>query len=142
MSNLRQSAWTTYSAQTGVRSETTYTGGLRLYYAERRKQVTILSAIDVTTGLTMSCVVPTKGPIDYAVNELRRFALEAGRTSGKLQSDQESSIKALVNAAAAKFGMGVQMAPSYYKQSQGVVERWHRELWGHTRVLKATVESN
>ena len=34
------------------------------------------------------------------------------------------------------------MAPSYYKQSQGVAERWHRELWGHTRVLKATMESN
>ena len=27
-------------------------------------QITVLSAIDVTTGLTMSCVVPSKGPID------------------------------------------------------------------------------
>ena len=50
--------------------------------------VTVLSAIDVTTGLTMSCVVPKNGSIDYSVNEIQRFALEAGRTSGKLQSDQ------------------------------------------------------
>ena len=106
------------------------------------KQVTIRYAIGVATGLTMSCGVPTKGPIDYAVNELRRFALEAGRTAGKLHIDQASSINALVNVAAAKLGMGVQMSPGYYKQSQGVVERWHRELWGHTRVLKATMESN
>ena len=80
---------------------------------ESGDMVTVLSAIDVTTGLTMSCVVPKKGPIDYSVKELRRCALEAGRTAGKLQSDQESSIKALVNAAAANLGMGVQMSPSY-----------------------------
>ena len=67
-----------------------------------------MSAVDITTGLTMSCVVPQKGPIDYSVNELRRFALEAGRTAGKLQSDGEPAVKALVNAAAAKLGMGVQ----------------------------------
>ena len=107
--------------------------------AKEGTQVTIRSAIDVTTALTMSCDVPTKGPIDYAVNELRRFALEAGRTSGKLQSDHGPSINSLINAAAAKLGMAVQMAPIYYTQSQGVVERWHRELWGHTRVLNATV---
>ena len=91
--------------------------------------MTVLTAIDVTTGLTMSCVVPKKGPLDYSINELRRFALEAGRTAGKLMSDGEPAIKALANAAAAKLGMGVQKSPGYSSQSQGVVERWHRELW-------------
>ena len=65
---------------------------------------------------------PSKGPNDYATNELHRFTLEAGRATSKLYTDQEAAIEALANAAVAKLGMGLQMPPSYYKHPQGYVE--------------------
>ena len=67
--------------------------------------VTVLSAVDVTTGMTASCVVKEKGSNDYAINELHRFALEVGRSQGILQSDQEPAIRALCRDVASKIGM-------------------------------------
>ena len=102
---------------------------------------TVLSAIDVTTGMVATCVVQEKGPGDYAVNEIRRFVLEVGRSQGILQSDQEPAIRARCNLAASKAGMSVRLAPAYSHQSQGNVERWHRELQA-VRVFKEVVVNN
>ena len=74
---------------------------------------TVLSAVDVTTGMVASCVVQEKGASDYAVNEVRRFVLEVGRSQGILQSDQEPAIRALCSAAGAKIGCAVRLAPAY-----------------------------
>ena len=87
-----------------------------------RPNATARSAIGITSWQTLSCVVPTNGPIDYVVTELRRFALDAGWVEGTLQSGQEPAITELVNSAAAELGMGVHMTPVNYTQSQGSVE--------------------
>ena len=49
-------------------------------------QVTLATAIDLLSGLGLSCVVPSYGRSVYAPAELRRcFVLETGRTFGILQ---------------------------------------------------------
>ena len=65
-------------------------------------QVPVLSAVDVKTGMSMSSVVKSKGSIEYAFNELRRFVEELGRSHGIVQSDQEASIRQLCRDAAAQ----------------------------------------
>ena len=75
--------------------------------------VTVLSAVDVTTGMAASCVVKEKGSHNYAINELHRFALEVGRSQGVLQCDQEPAIRALCLDAATKIGMTTRLAPTY-----------------------------
>ncbi|CAE7439381.1 RE2 [Symbiodinium natans] len=59
-------------------------------------QVTLLTAVDLLSGMGLSCVVPAKGRSVYAQAELRRYILEIGRTFGILQIDPEPSLKALV----------------------------------------------
>ena len=44
---------------------------------EERPMTTILTAIDIDTGMTMACVVQRKGITDYAVAEVQRFVLES-----------------------------------------------------------------
>ena len=52
-------------------------------------QVTLLTSIDLLSGLGLSCVVPSKRGSAFAQAELRRFILETGRTFGILQIDPE-----------------------------------------------------
>ena len=87
---------------------------------------TVLSAVDITTGMVSSCIVKEKGSSDYAINELQRFVLEVARSQGVLQSDQEPAIKLLCRDVATKIGMTTRLSPVNSKQSQGIVERWRR----------------
>ena len=103
---------------------------------------TILSAVDVTTGMVSSCVVKEKGPNDYAVNELQRFVLEVGRSQGVLQSDQEPAIKLLCRDVAAKIGITTRLSPVNSKQSQGIIEKRHRDLHKAIKVFKETILMN
>ena len=48
-------------------------------------QRTILTAVDVQTGLSTAVVVPNKGRHSYSVAELKTFIYETGRTNGILQ---------------------------------------------------------
>jgi len=98
--------------------------------------IPVLTAVDVTTGLTMAAVVPKKGVNNYALAELRRFILEAGRSRGVLQTVQEPATKVLARQAALQLSMTTRPAPNYSSSSSGAVERWHRELWGHAKTLK------
>ena len=105
-------------------------------------RATVLSAVDVTTGMTMAAVVKNKGSNNYAITELHRFILECGRSRGVLQSDQEVAIRALLRDAATRIGMTTRLSPAYSHQSQGTAERWHRELWGLVKVFKEMVKTN
>ena len=58
--------------------------------------VTMLTAVDITTGMSASSIVKNKGASDYAINEVIRFVLEVGRSQGVLQTYQEPAIRALV----------------------------------------------
>ncbi len=107
-----------------------------------KNTVTMLTAVDVTTGMSASSIVKNKGPNDYAVNEVIRFVLEVGRSQGVLQTDQEPAIRALAREAATKLGMTTRLAPAYSHRSQGSVERWHKELHGHVKLLREMIKIN
>ena len=49
---------------------------------------------------------------------------------------------ALVRTVATKIGMSTRLAPTYSSRSQGSVQRWHSELWGHIKILKETINQN
>ena len=108
------------------------------------KTIPVLTAVDVTTQLCMAVLVPDKpSMMNYMINHLQAFIFECGRTQGILQSDNEDTLNALLQATAAKVGsMTVRHSPSYSSNSQGSVERLHRTLLGQIRVVKAQVESN
>ena len=108
------------------------------------KTIPVLTAVDVTTQLCRAVMVPDKpSMMDYMVNNLQAFVFECGRTQGILQSDNEDTLHAFLQATAAEVGsMTVRHAPSYSSNSQGSVERLHRTLLGQARVVKAQVESN
>ena len=107
-----------------------------------RMSTTALTACDVTTGTVMAAVVKNKGVNDYVVNELRRFILECGRSNAVLQSDQESSIRALCQEVAAKVGMSTRLSPAYSSRSLGSAERWHESLWAQCKLFKELLKDN
>ena len=99
-------------------------------------QVTLLNAVDVTTKLGMSCVVPRKGRSRYAKAELKRFIFEVGRTYGLLQHDPEASLKALVEQVLEDLGgMTSRQTPVGWKQAQGAVGNLQSTLYGQIRTL-------
>ena len=109
---------------------------------DQGKEVTVLTAIDITTGLTSSSIVESKGVNDYAVAEMRRFIFETGRSKSVLQTDNEPAMKALAMAVAEATGVSVRHSPVYSSQSQGSVERFHSTLWQQTRTLMESMRVN
>ena len=101
-----------------------------------RMSTTALTTCDVPTGMVMAAVVKNEGVNDYAVNELRRFILECGRSNTVLQSDQESSIRALCQEVAAKVGMSTRLSPAYSLRSLGSAERRHESLWAQCKLFE------
>ena len=100
-------------------------------------QVTLVTAIDLLSGLGLSRVVPSKGRSVYAQAELRRFVLETGRTFGILQIDPEPSLKALVAEITSEVGgLSVRHSPSGWKQAQGAVGTLQSNLYAQIRALK------
>ena len=85
-------------------------------------QRTILTAVDVQTGLSTAVVVPNKGRNSYSVAELRKFIYETGRTYGILQYDKEPALKALVTDVAKELGgMSIRATPKDWKQAHGSI---------------------
>ena len=82
-------------------------------------QLALVTAIDLPSGLGLSCVVPSKGRSVYAQAELRSFALETGRTFAILQIDPKPSLKALVAEITSEVGgLSVRHSPTGWKQAQ------------------------
>ena len=52
---------------------------------ETGTRVTVLTAIDIQTGMPMATVVTQKGVTKHALYELRSFIYETGRTYGVVQ---------------------------------------------------------
>ena len=74
----------------------------------------------------MATVVTSKGANLHAVTELKRFILETGRSFAYLQSDQEPSIKAVLQAVVKQLpGLNLREAPAHSSASQGSTERFH-----------------
>ena len=95
---------------------------------ENKEQTTLLTAVDIETGMSLAVVVDHKGTNDYAIAELVRFLHETGRTQGTLQtgvvqSDQENSIKQLLRDLSTATGLPIRHSPTYSSQSLGALER-------------------
>ena len=105
-------------------------------------RVTLVTAIDLLSGLGLSCVAPSKGRSVNAQAELRRFALETGRTFGILQIDPEPSLKALVAEITSEVGgLSVRHSPTGWKQAQGAVGTLQSNLYAQIRALKLDLEA-
>ena len=114
---------------------------------ETKEQTTLLTAVDVNTGMSMAAVVNNKGSNDYIIAELVRFLHETGRTQGTLQagvvqSDQEAAIKQVLRDLSTATGLPIRHSPTYSSQALGAVERWHKQLWALARTLKQSVYDN
>ena len=106
----------------------------------KKTAVSVLTATDVTSGMTMAAVVPGKGATDYNVSELSRFIHEVGRTKGMLQSDQEPSVQTLLRRVSARLGVSIRTSPAYSSGSLGNAERFHRQLWALLRTMREQVK--
>jgi hypothetical protein len=115
-----------------------------------KTSTTILTGIDVQTGMRMAVLVTNKHQdFQHNVQSIRAFLLECGRVqavlnSTVLQTDQEDHLIALLHAAANKSGgnISVKQASAYSSQSQGSVERSHRTLMGQVSALKSQRQQN
>ena len=76
-------------------------------------QQTLLTLIDARSQLAAATVVPHKGINSYAITEAKRFLYDVGRTNAILQTDDETSIKALTKELARQIsGLTVRVAPT------------------------------
>ena len=107
------------------------------------ESMAVMTAVDIQTQMCMAVTVPDKSThIAYMTNSLRSFVLECGRTNGILQSDNEPTLKSVINATAAKVGnMTTRTAPNYSSNSQGSVDRFHRTLFGQVKALREQLQS-
>ena len=107
------------------------------------QQQTVLNAIDVQIGLSMSAVVPSKGRQAYSTAELKKFIYETGRTCGILQYDQEPSLKALVTETVNQLGgMSTRATPKDWKQAHGSIGRLQQTLLGQARTLRLQLQEH
>ena len=107
------------------------------------KSVTLLTATDVLTKLSMTCVVPKKGKSRYAQAELKRFVFETGRTFGIIQHDAEASLQALVEAVLTDLGgLSRRTTPVGWKQASGSVGNAQQTLFGQVRTLTLQVKND
>ena len=107
---------------------------------ETGARVTVLTAIDIQTGVSMATVVTQKGITRHALHELRQFVYEAGRTYGIVQADQEPAILDLARALLKEIpGLSMRASPAYHSQSLGTAERYHQSLHAQARALRLHV---
>ena len=107
---------------------------------ETGTRVTVLTAIDVQTGVSMLTVVTQKGITRHALYELLQFIYEAGRTYGIIQTDQEPAILDLARALLKEIpGLSMRASPAYHSQSLGTEERYRQSLHAQARTLRLRV---
>ena len=107
---------------------------------EADSKVTVLTAIDIQTGMSMATVVTQKGTTRHAVYELSQFLYEAGRAYGILQTDQEPAILDLARTLLKEIpGLSMHASPTYHSQSLGTAERYYQSLRAQARALRLHV---
>lgn len=105
--------------------------------SEHEDTTTIITAVDMQTGLGMSVVTPSKGKGKRCIAELKRFIFEIGRTYGIIQYDFEPSLKALITELLKeRGGMSMRATPKDWKQAHGSVGRWQQNFYGQVRALR------
>ena len=122
-----------------------------MYYKalEEKQTTSVLTAVDVETGMCMAVQLEDKTRhVQYLSTCLQQFFMECGRTHAilnntVLQSDQEDFIISLIKMMATAMGgnIAVRQSPAYTSQAQGSVERFHRTLMGQVRAIKLQLEN-
>ena len=104
---------------------------------------TLLTLVDVRSQLAAATIVPHKCVSSYAIAEANIFLYEVGRTNAILQTDDETSTKALTKELARQIcGLAVRVAPAGSKESQGSVERYHQTLHAQIRTLRLALAAS
>jgi len=104
-------------------------------------EMTILTGIDVTSGMVCASQLPPKKPTPHSVGLVKNFLLEIGRTAAILQCDNEPAIKLLLQRVVADMGLlKLQYAAPYSSASMGSAERFHASLQGQARTLLSDLE--
>ena len=105
---------------------------------------TILTAIESTTGLGLAVLTSKKGYTPHQAAQLHRWIIKHGFTKSVLQSDHETSLMQSVSTVATDLKLPTSVSPPYSHQSQGKVERFHRNLFDqlHTTRLQWSRELN
>ena len=93
-------------------------------------------AIESTTGLGLAVLTSKKGYTPYQAAQLHRGIIKHGFTKGVLQSDHETSLMRLVSTVATDLKLPTRVSPPYSHQSQGKVERFHRNLFEQLRATR------
>lgn len=108
---------------------------------DAKQETPVASCIDFTTGVAGSCVASEKVVEDYPIAELQRLVMQCGRSQGVLQTEQDTSIRALARGLATYTGQVVQEAPAY-SESQGSIKRYHATLREQVRTLHKAAKDN
>ena len=92
----------------------------------------VLTPIGIRAKMAMPVVVPSKSVSQVGLTELKRFIIEAGRTTVYLQSDRESLVKARVDSIVKEIpGLHCRWALTGSSASQGSVARHLQILYAH-----------
>ena len=94
---------------------------------------TILTAIESTTGIGLAVLTSKKGYTPHQASQLHRWIIKHGFTKSVLPSDHETSLMQLVSTIATGLKLPTRVSPLYSHQSQGKVERFHRNLFDQLR---------
>ena len=93
---------------------------------------TILTAIESTTDLCTAVLTSKKGYTPHQAAQLHRWIVKHGFTKSILQSDAETALMQLVNTdcytVSTDLKLPTRVSSPYSHQSQGKVERFHRNL--------------
>ena len=110
----------------------------------RQHTYTILTAIESITGLGLAVLTSKKGYTPHQAAQLQRWMIKRGFTKSVLQTDHETSLMQLVSTVATALKLPTIVSPPYSHQSQGKVERFHRNLFDqlHTTRLQWSKDLN
>ena len=105
-------------------------------------KVTVLTCVDVQTGLGLAIAVEAKGFSQCTLQELKKFIHEVGRPNCTTQTDQEPAVKQLAQRLVREMGgMSLGHSPIYHSQPQGSIERYHHTFVQSVTCPKTTCQS-
>ena len=97
---------------------------------------TILAAIESTPGLGLAVLTSKRGYTPHQAAQRHRWIIKHGLTNSVLQSGHETSLMQLVSTVATGLKLPTRVSPPYSHQSQGKVERFHRNLFDQLRTTR------
>ena len=96
----------------------------------------------VYDGTLYSSAYTKKGYTPHQAAQLHRWIAKHGFTKSILQSDHETSLMQLVNRVSTDLKLPTRVSPPYSHQSQGKVERFHRNLFDQLRTTRLQWSKN